>query len=302
VLRLFVLIVAFAMVVPMSAEAGRRADQKLAHQARKHKKAGLKHLKKGKLDSAIDELQIAYGLAPEPILLYSLGEAYNRKKEYPQALYYYRQYRNRDPKGAKKRGVGEIIAALEGLTAPTEATAAAEPKPPEPDSSTEPAPQPSPEPSRRPPPKTEPEPRAPTAPAEEAPPEPEPEPAPMVATTVSRRGGGGGGKRIAGLVLGGLGVAAAGAGGYFAYVAHQRESDISELFADGGTWSDEYDRLYGEGREARTRSMVLLGAGGAAVVVGGVLYYLGVRDGAARTVEVAPVAGGGATVGVTCGF
>jgi tetratricopeptide (TPR) repeat protein len=255
-----------AMLAPPSADAGRQ-DRKLEKQARKHAKAGRDLLRQGKLDAAIDELQVAYGLSPEPELLFSLGEAYEQKQEVPQALYYYRAYRDADAEGAKKHGVDAIIAELEGQAPPTEPP----PDPPDP-----------------PPPPPD--------------PDPDPEPAPVVTTTVVHRGGGGGGKRIVGLVLGGVGLVVAGGGGYYAYVANARESDISALFANGGTWSDEYARLYDEGRTARTRSIILLGAGGAAVVAGAVLYYLGVRDGAATQIEVAPATGGGATVEVTCAF
>jgi tetratricopeptide (TPR) repeat protein len=268
VLRIFILIFCFAAVAPGAADAGGGSDRK----AKKHKKAGLRYLEKERYDRAIAELQRAHDLSKEAVLLFHLAEAYNAKKDYARALAHYRAFRDADPEGAAKRNVDPIIDALAALVG--------EPPPPEP----EPPPEPDPVP--------EPPPEPPPAAAPDPAPAPVPEPPPRAGGSPGR------GKRITGVVVGVAGVLAAGAGGYFARVARDRSDRVSDLFAGGATWSDEQTRLYDEGEAAEQRAIVLFAAGGAAVVTGAVLYYLGVRDRGA-SIEVAPAAGGtGTTVGI----
>jgi hypothetical protein len=254
-------------------EARPKTDPKLAREAKKHVKAGLKLAKRGKLDKAIETLQVAYSLDPVPIVLFHIAEAHNSKKEYKEALYYYRQYAKEDPKGAKRRRVGEIVEALaameEGGDKPP--AAASEPAPPAP---------------------------APPAPAAAepvaAPASTAPEPGPDLTARTPDDGGGGGGLWVSAYIAGGTGLALLAAGGYFAYVANKREGELSDLFAEEGQWSDEYQDKWDEGESARTRAIWLSAAGGAALAAGAVLYLLGRSSGEERVeVGAAPVRGGG---------
>jgi tetratricopeptide (TPR) repeat protein len=273
-LRLTVLLLCFVVAAPVPADAGRRSssERKLKREAKKHKTAGLKHLKRRKLDAAIEELQIAYGLSHEPILLFHIAEAFNAKQDYAQALYYYGQFADADPRTAKKMKVADVIDALTELTAP-----APEPEP-------EPAPEPEPEPE---PVIDDPEPVADDA----------LEPPPFVIEPPRPRGSAGRGRRVAGVVFGVGGVLMAGAGGVLAKIARDRSDTITELFDRGGTWDDDFARIYDEGQQAERGSLILLSAGGAAVVTGVVLYTLGVRARGDGRVEVGPAAAGtGASV------
>jgi hypothetical protein len=101
----------------------------------------------------------------------------------------------------------------------------------------------------------------------------------------------------------GVGVLLVGAGGYFAKVAADRSDEITGLFDTGGQWNADYADTFDQGQTAETTSIILFAAGGAALITGGVLLYLGYRDGRAGAVEVVPaVSSAGAGVRVTCAF
>jgi tetratricopeptide (TPR) repeat protein len=258
---------------PSPAHAGRGARSKIAREAKHHTKAGIKLYEAKEYDAAIEELLIAYGLSPKTLLLFYIAQAYQAKQDYAPALYYYKSYLEQDPKGAAARKVDATISALEAATAT--------PEPVEPET---PPPEPEPLPVIEPP---------------ASPPRPE-----VVATRrTAPPGSPGRGKRIAGLVTAAGGVVLVGAGAYFAKVASDRADEISELFDTGGRWTDDYARTFDEGRSAERMSIVLTAAGGAALVTGVVLVYLGWRDGRSHHVEVAPtVSQVGAGVSVTCAF
>lgn len=236
-------------------------DRKLARQAAKHKQAGIAHLGRGQLEQAIDQLQIAYGLSKEAILLFHLGEAHNLLKEYTQALYYYRTYLERDPRGAERRGVAALIEALEALEEATQE----EPEDEEDDLVD-----------------------AGLAVA----PDPLPSPRPMAAEPPALDRSRGRGLRISGVLTIGAGLGLSAASVYFAIEAKSRADEISSLFAQEAAWDRDYDAMYAKGRRAR-RNALLLGVGGAAAVLSGsALYYLGTKRRTPR-VEVTPIAGGG---------
>jgi hypothetical protein len=277
--RLTALVLFVLVLVPrfQAAEARPQTDKKLAREAKKHVKAGLKHYKRGKMDKAIEELQVAYSLDPVPLVLFHIAEAHNSKKEYKEALYYYRQYATEEPKAAKKRGVPDIIEALAamveegGAKTPDQPAAASTPTEP----AAAPAPAPAPEPT-------------PPAPATS-------EPGPDLDARGPAGEDGGGKLRVSAYIATGTGVVLLGAGGYFAWVAHKREGELSDLFAEEGQWSPAYQDKWDQGESARRRAIWLSAAGGAAVAAGAVLYFLGRRQAGAGAVEVgaAPAPGGG---------
>jgi tetratricopeptide (TPR) repeat protein len=84
------------------------------------------------------------------------------------------------------------------------------------------------------------------------------------------------GLRAAGLASAGIGLVALGAALHYGIEANQASDAISEN--DEGWTRSLLDR-YDEGQRAETRMFVLSAIGGTALVAGGVLYYLGWRQG-----------------------
>lgn len=79
--------------------------------------------------------------------------------------------------------------------------------------------------------------------------------------------------RIAGIAVGGAGVAALGTGVFFGLRARSQSKDLNA--------SDEWNpSLDASAQRADRNAKILLAAGGAAVIGGAVLFYLGVRAGA----------------------
>jgi tetratricopeptide (TPR) repeat protein len=268
--RVLALVLSVLVFATGMAEARPKTDPKLAREAKKHLKAGLKHEKRGKLDKAIEELQIAYSLDPDPGVLFHLAEAHNAKKEYKEALYYYRQYQKEDPKGAKKREVAAIIDALAAM----EQEAGQKPE-------------------AAPPADKQPPPAEAAPPAPEPAPVPEPAPGPDLTARAPEEGGGGGGLRVSAYIAAGAGVVLLGTGGYFAWVAHKREGELSDLFDGEGQWSPDYQDKWDQGESARTKAIWLSAAGGAALATGVVLYLLDRRSERSVEVGAVPHAGGG---------
>jgi len=111
-------------------------------------------------------------------------------------------------------------------------------------------------------------------------PEPETEP-----TIIVHRGGGRG-LRIAGLSIGAAGLLTAGLGIYFGVRASSLADEVTEG-SMGGRWSDTLELKEQDGEAAERNMYICYGVGGAAVLTGSILYYLGVRAGRTTT-EVVP--------------
>ena len=123
----------------------------------------------------------------------------------------------------------------------------------------------------------------PTPPKVEQPPPPKPEPPPPISARTSPWY-----TDVIGDALVGGGVVAAGVGLAF-YVSARSDLDSAET---AGSLAS-YHQLVEDAHDARTRSVILLGAGGA-LLVGGVVHYL-LRDGGGQekaAVGVAPTRGG----------
>lgn len=100
-----------------------------------------------------------------------------------------------------------------------------------------------------------------------------PKPTPIVAPPVKDEPASPGrGLRISGIALGGLGVAAVGTGVFFGLRARSQSKDLNA--------SPEWDpSLEASAHRADRNAKILLGVGGAAVIGGAVLFYLGYRAG-----------------------
>jgi len=100
------------------------------------------------------------------------------------------------------------------------------------------------------------------------------------------------GLRVAGLAAAGAGLAALGVGIYFGLEASSIEAEIDDK-PDGAAWPRDIEDRFEAGEGAERRMLVFTGVGAAAVLTGGVLYYLGWRAGQERGVHVSAGAGPG---------
>jgi tetratricopeptide (TPR) repeat protein len=100
------------------------------------------------------------------------------------------------------------------------------------------------------------------------------------------------GKKVSGLIVGASGVAMAATAVYFGLRAQDDADQIGAIVARQGKWDATARALYDDGDRAQTTANVLYIAGGAAVVSGAVLYWLGWRDAHATNLAIAPLPGG----------
>lgn len=219
--------------------------------------AGSKLQAAGKYDAAIAEYQAAYELAPLPAMLFNIAQAYRLKGDRRNAIEYYRRYLVAEPKGVGSDEAREHLATLGATTDELESPPTEEPE--EPPSA---------------------EPVVNVAAPGPAPPE-------------DRPARGGSGLRVAGLATASVGVALVGAGVFFGIQAKSASDDLSGLDPGAG---DAWDQSKYQRGESDERLMyVSYGVGAAAIVMGGVLYYLGARSGSSTsptTVGVGPTSSG----------
>ncbi len=271
------------MCVLVGLPATARADRhKQARMAKANLKAGIELFNKGDHDLAIEKLKIALALGGDVSANYYLGRAYEAKGEPAQAIYYLQTFVDQgNRKGDLYQDAQQRIAALEEKPKPSDTPSELPEEPP-----------------------PEPPPAPPVEPTPEvvAPPTPTPLPAPTPAPVARKdRSTGMARIRLAGLITLGAGVLVAGTGGYFAWLAHDRSDQISQIFTDGTAWDSRYDDLYDEGRDAQRNARILLGVGGAAVIAGVVLVVLGREDSSPPPVTVSAQSGG-ASVNLWCDF
>ena len=112
--------------------------------------------------------------------------------------------------------------------------------------------------------------------------------------TVVPVGNSGRGKRVAGYVVGGAGIAIVVVGAVFGTQARSIADEVKTDCADGCSF-DAIKAKDADGRAAERNQYIAYGVGGAAVVTGGILYWLGARDREAG-VTVTPRAGGASIV------
>ena len=98
------------------------------------------------------------------------------------------------------------------------------------------------------------------------------------------------GLRLAGLVVGGIGVTAVGFGVALGIHAHSRSDEVTR----SPVWDQD---LFDSGEAADRNAKILIGVGAAAAAGGVVMYMLGRKhDSEARSVSVTPTRGGAAVV------
>jgi tetratricopeptide (TPR) repeat protein len=264
----------------LSAAAPARAADPLS-EARDHYEQGMSHYQLGEFVQAIDEFKLAYAASHAPGLLFNLAQASRLAKQYDQALFFYRSYLRARPEAPNRVDVEARIAELEPLAA-AQRHEAAETRPSgEPPAATTTAPA-----------------ATATVPAATA-----TAPAATANTMLTlppllARPRDGKRERIAGLVTGGVGLAALGVGIYFG----TRMLDAQDRLARVGNWDPSAQSLYSNGHNDAIAATTLYVAGGVAVAAGAALYLWGWRrDVHARRFAVVPLPGG-AQASFACAF
>lgn len=240
----------------------------------------------GRFAEALDELNTAYTLDPQPDLLYAIGQLNVKLGNCDQAVLFYRRYLKTKPDKRAAAATKEAIKTCKKHPPP------AAPEPPattttEPQTTTEPTP---PEHTDEPPPPD-------THDTEPAPPPVIDDPPPLPITTATTGPVDNGPERhrgwytdvVADVLLGG-GLVAGGVGAYF-YTAARSDLDS----ADGATDYSEHKDLVDSAHSKRLIAIGLAGTGVA--LVGAGIIRLMVHDRSEhRRVGVAPTHGGGMVV------
>jgi tetratricopeptide (TPR) repeat protein len=227
------------------------------------------HYKKGTLlydlrryREAAREYEAAYEASEDVALLFNIGQAFRLAGDYDQALASYLAFLRRSPRSSNRAEIEARIREMKELiaqqrrtqTSPPDGTLVVPSKNGEQVRTSEPN-----EKSRQP------------APAEPAPPPPAPviAPAPQPPLVIDRNAGRA--KKIAGLTVGAVGIAALAAGTGLAVVATQTSSQVERAVV--------FDpALDARGRAFEGASIGLLAAGGAALVTGTIVFVLGHRE------------------------
>ena len=240
------------------------AEPRRKQEVESHYNQGMKQYTLGHFPEAIEEFEKAYDLKPEPIFLYNIAQSHRQNKNPERAAFFYRRYLEAEPRAKNRAEVEKRINDMEKLVAQEKERAAA------------PALQPPP--PTAPPPPPPPPPRLVVTPA----PAPAPPPRPVAPKRREDSGSPGHGLRIAGVVVGSVGLAGVGAGiafgVYQAKLHNQANQGIYNPAKENS--SDNF----------RTLELVSLGVGGAALATGIVLYIVGAAsNGPDQTVSFVPL-------------
>jgi tetratricopeptide (TPR) repeat protein len=260
------------MLMAVASRAGAEDDARERETAKREFQAGTREFELGKFEEAIKHYEEAYRHRDNPVLLYNLAQAHRLAGHHTQALRLYRQYLARQTDAPNREEVSQKIALLEKLV---ENERVARSMPPEgavrpgeqPPKATAPPGEEGQKPSE-PANKVLPAPSGPEASHLAAPTPPEkPAPPPVPGRKL----------KIAGLVVAIVGVGAL-AGGIASGVLAQQQANA--VVAEAKAHQRFQDSQDTTGLADQTAEAVLFAVGGAAVIGGAVLYYVGWRQGA----------------------
>jgi tetratricopeptide (TPR) repeat protein len=199
-------------------------------------------------DGAIKVWTEAYKIKNAPNFLYNIAQAYREKKDFEKAISFYRSYLRDLPDAPNREVVEKRMAEMQEQL----------------DAQKKLAEQP---------------PSGPVGPTDQPPVTHDESPPPRA---------GGKGLKTAGIVTGAVGVALVVTGIIFGVSSQSDKSDVQDAIDRGDPWTQALADQESSGKSKAMIANVTLGVGIAAVVGGGVLYYLGLR--ADKAVEVRPEA------------
>ncbi|MDB4961117.1 MAG: Tetratricopeptide 2 repeat protein [Myxococcales bacterium] len=210
-------------------------------------------------DQAIGKFKEAYRLRADAPALFNIAQSYRLKGDCTNAASFYKTFKRNFPKERNIDKVDKFIAEM--VTCAATGPVKTEPVKTEP-VKTEPVKT---EPVKTEPVKTEPVKIEPVKTA------PDPIPGPVIGT--DEPGKRGGGLKIAGIAVGGVGLIAVGAGVVFGLRASSAAGDAEKL-PPGSVWEPGIED---RGEKASKNAKLFFAIGGAAVITGGVLYFLGAK-------------------------
>jgi len=296
-----------AMVLASAAHAAEdsagRKDPAL-EEARQHAAKAKVHYDLGEFDKAAEEYILVYRLRPLPALLFNIAQSYRQAAQYDKAKQFYRAYLRENPDPGTSAAVKKALREIDELLAkekktreappsgvrdapPSEVAARGQPLAPaaaavgqSPAARPPAATQTSPVATNIPPaptPATQPiaSPAASQPPAVQAP--PSALPAATVTTTTAARAEPSSTRRTWTYALAGGSLAMLAGGAMFAVKA----KNVDNQLTSGPHTTATADDLMSQSKSAHTASAVLLGAGLAAGIGAGVLYFLPTPSGAA---------------------
>lgn len=232
--------------------------------ARDHYAKGKAAQDAGEFETASKEYLAAYAAFPQPLLLYNVAQVKRLSGANDEAIEYYEKYLALDPGGP---GAANSHAIIAELRAAKEQDKPIEPLVPE-------------------------EEEARSLPIE--PPGPPDIVIPLLEP--KRKTSSGKTLKIIGLSTAGLGLVGIGVGVMFGLKAQSKSDEVSSY---EGQWDESKSKLFDDGESAERLMFISTTVGAAAVITGGVLYYMGTRkDARADRLEVG-VSDGGMTLSVT---
>jgi tetratricopeptide (TPR) repeat protein len=243
-------------------ESGKETGNAAA--ARDKFEAGKKAYRLGDFDEAILQWKAGYTIKDDPVFLYNIAQAYREKGDFNKAIFYYESYLKEAPSSSIRGQIEQKLAELRKVVKEQQATQTKPPTGPLED-------------DKKPPPDTGKNPNPTTTT-----PETTPEPHPDTGSPAKP----GRGLKIAGIATGGTGAVLVITGIVFALQASSAQSEVQDAVARGAQWDSNLQSTHESGQRAATISAVTMSLGVAALVGGGVLYYLGVKkDKQATTTE-----------------
>ncbi len=232
---------------------------------------GNTHYDLAEYDQAIDLFKQAYALSHRPTLLYNIAQAYRLKGDCEQALQVYKNFLRVDPGSQFRAKVESRIAEMETCVKdPSRKPVGKEAIQKDQSGGGEAG-----------------------KPVDES--RPRPDTLPPAASPASEGARGGGTKKLIGLVLGGVGVAALGTGVYFSLQATDKADQVASKcpVENPCDWNADLEALQSDGEAAQRNAIVLYAVGGAAIAGGVVMYLLGAKEAsAAPQVSFVPLRGG----------
>jgi tetratricopeptide (TPR) repeat protein len=277
----FILIAIFTMAASTGIAREGQTATSAKPTAESHYDKGMKAYTLGHFPEAIEEFEKAYEMRSEPIFLYNIAQSHRQNNAPQRAIFFYRRYLEADPTVKNRAEIEKRIKDMETqLNAQKEKEHAGAAMTNAPAPATQPQPQQT---TAAPPVLQQPDPAAQPAPAQTATVQTM-QPTPTEDTHQGR------GLRIAGIATAGVGVAAVVTGIAFGLHASSLQSEAYK-----GIYNDS--KLQ-DSKSFRTLEWVSFGIGGAAVITGGALYYLGLsaKDAPIAIAPIIAPGAGGATV------